>query len=990
MPLLLRVAQLLTAVAAAAATTSCSPGASWSGTACEPCGQSVPPGSFCDGVSTAAAGVLCTAGYSCGGGALTPVECAAGSYSGWGAAACTLCPMGTYNTNEGSTSIAACTPCSDRVRPGDFCPAGTATIDGRQECPMGRFCAGGSAPAIPCPPGTYSQIYGNQLTRCAECPAGTYNPSSGSVYFMYCSYDYLGNWGQNGCPPYSGPIPSRDCLPCNDNSILPGTYCAPGSASEVGVPCPAGSTCAGLSATPVLCPVNTYSFGGATSCTPCPLDTQGAPPGSASAASCLPCNHLTPPGSFCDGTLAGSNGTLCPPGSFCEGGYMRPQLCGNGFFSPSFGAALCTPCPVGTFRLGTSGATSVTQACRIGSAIFNNGPGYFLPGGDLGNENGISACTPGHSCAGGPAPPVPCPAGSYAGAGEWRCSPCVKGQYQPLTGSVACLNCAQGHWCDGGVALPVPCPIGSSSNEGQWFSACNPCSPGQYQPLTGQLQCISCPQGSFCTGGAEQPQPCPLGTHNQGPGNSICWRCPAGQFAVGDGTSCYGCSAHLTPPGFYCSSSAAETLSNGIGSTPCPAGMYCATGNNIEPCHAGSYSLAGAIFCELCPAGTYSTISFASSVTACLPCDFTAVPASQYSREGSGACTPVACPVNSYCPGGSSPALPCPAGSYGATDPTLRFTCTQCVSGTFQVANTSTCAPCVVTQPGNYCPRGTGNETGAPCPAGFTCAGGAAAPVICSTNTYSDAGSTVCTPCPPQTFANFTGAAGVRFCNSLVPLPPPGTYVLSPNGSATLCPSGYACLGGISPPDLCPPGTWAATGQSVCTPCKIGTFSAAEGAGSNATCQSCSLLVESGSYCAAGSAQDVGVPCPAGSSCAGGASAPVPCIKGSYASSGYGHCVSCPTGTYGPNIASTSVELDCASCSFLTPVGFFCAPGSSSPTPAMPCPIGSSCDGGAAAPVLCAPGEWLWWRVTGWRLTAMQMLTWRVPVRRYCAFAHAI
>lgn len=75
---------------------------------------------------------------------------------------------------------------------------------------------------------------------------------------------------------------------------------------------------------------------------------------------------------------------------------------------------------------------------------------------------------------------------------------------------------------------------------------------------------------------------------------------------------------------------------------------------------------------------------------------------------------------------------------------------------------------------------------------------------------------------------------------------------------------------------------------------------------------------------------------------------------GTYGTSG-GTCVACPLGTYNP-LPGTASSAACLSCEFLTPAGAYCAPGSKL-WAGTPCPAGSSCAGGAAAPVACAAGE---------------------------------
>lgn len=56
------------------------------------------------------------------------------------------------------------------------CPAGTYCLSGEgvQLCPAGHYCLGGGVEGIlPCPPGTYSPMFGlSQVEQCLICPAG--------------------------------------------------------------------------------------------------------------------------------------------------------------------------------------------------------------------------------------------------------------------------------------------------------------------------------------------------------------------------------------------------------------------------------------------------------------------------------------------------------------------------------------------------------------------------------------------------------------------------------------------------------------------------------------------------------------------------------------------------------------------------------------------------------------------------------------------------
>ena len=158
--------------------------------------------------------------------------------------------------------------------------------------------------------------------------------------------------------------------------------------------------------------------------------------------------------------------------------------------------------------------------------------------------------------------------------------------------------------------------------------------------------------------------------------------------------------------------------------------------------------------------------------------------------------------------------------------------------------------------------------------------------------------------------------------------------------SQMLCPSGRYSLGGSS-----------ATTQ--CAPCPPGTF----GISAGMTLSSCSG------------------PCAPGYACAAGSTSPTasPCSPGRFSVGFAGTCTSCPAGTYGDVQALSS-----AACSGVCAAGFYCLPGSASPTAAV-CGPGLYSLAGAAACSPCAPG-----RYSG-EYALASPCTMGCPVGTYCA-----
>src|SRR4029077_14821029 len=153
-----------------------------------------------------------------------------------------------------------------------------------------------------------------------------------------------------------------------------------------------------------------------------------------------------------------------------------------------------------------------------------------------------------------------------------------------LTGAIATLATAQ------------VCAPGSSSATG--FEPCTDCSPGSFQPSSGQTTCPACDAGNFqastgqttCTScaigtfqassGASTCQSCTPGTANPNVGASSCPACDAGTFTDSAGqSSCASCN-----PGTFQGSS---------GQSSCAS---CATGT--------FQASSGASTCQSCPPGT--------------------------------------------------------------------------------------------------------------------------------------------------------------------------------------------------------------------------------------------------------------------------------------------------------------------------------------------------------------------------------------------------
>ncbi|XP_039865459.1 multiple epidermal growth factor-like domains protein 11 [Simochromis diagramma] len=185
---------------------------------CELC----PPGRYCSSSGLAAPTGVCSAGYLCIQGSVSPQpedhptggRCSAGSYCPQGTSYMIPCPAGTFSSIEGAVSLEACQPClpghfcakdglsfpSGLCNPGFYCREGSRSatpwvtgdiltpspLPGESTlgqfhgdvCPEGYYCPRGSAKPSPCPPGTFSaRSAAESEVDCEACYPGSYCPS---------------------------------------------------------------------------------------------------------------------------------------------------------------------------------------------------------------------------------------------------------------------------------------------------------------------------------------------------------------------------------------------------------------------------------------------------------------------------------------------------------------------------------------------------------------------------------------------------------------------------------------------------------------------------------------------------------------------------------------------------------------------------------------------------------------------------------------------
>ena len=177
-------------------------------------------GTYCPANSTVN-GILCQAGYICGGGAAPPAAVLAGTYS--------------------LAGMAVALPCASSI--GWYCPPGCPIATG-VVCAGGYTCAGLGNPPVLCVAG--NSCSGGVSAPCTAGLAGTYCPPGSIVVGTPCPVGFYCTGGTSAAVLCTG---------------LPGTHCPPGT-SVNGVICSAGSYCLGGALASITCPAGFFCGAG--------------------------------------------------------------------------------------------------------------------------------------------------------------------------------------------------------------------------------------------------------------------------------------------------------------------------------------------------------------------------------------------------------------------------------------------------------------------------------------------------------------------------------------------------------------------------------------------------------------------------------------------------------------------------------------------------------------------------------------------------------
>ncbi|RUS73176.1 hypothetical protein EGW08_019068 [Elysia chlorotica] len=216
-----------------------------------------------------------------------------------------------------------------------------------------------------------------------------------------------------------------------------------------------------------------------------------------------------------------------------------------------------------------------------------------------------------------------CPVGYFSGRSDsagGACLPCPRGYFSDQTAQTSCTRCGSNlTTLQEGSVSQADCV--ESCSPGSYYSTettrCHLCPLGQYQEMSGQSTCNSCPPGlstrtpgetrssgcqDVCGAGQElwlagQCRKCPVGTYKQH-AQVFCTPCPYGTTSAGEGaTSVDMCDLEECKPGNY----------------------WNPTSKSCSPCPVGSYQPEkGQHACMNCPSGHTTDREGSVSVTSCV------------------------------------------------------------------------------------------------------------------------------------------------------------------------------------------------------------------------------------------------------------------------------------------------------------------------------------------------------------------------------------
>ena len=429
-------------------------------------------------------------------------------------------------------------------------------------------------------------------------------------------------------------------------------------------------------------------------------------------------------------------------------------------------------------------------------------------------------------------------------------------------------QCPTGSYCPGNE--PVLCPRGAFCDGGKNFTLC---SPGSFQPRTGQSNCLPTPIGFISPeAGAFIPDVCPKGYVCDTTGLAIPNKlCPPGHYCLegtrtSDFTNFVVAERPLPCPfGMYCTAgvvSSASIVHNFSTPQQCYAGYVCEPGSmtpqGTGPCPPGHYCPPGQQL--RCPnKGVYCPGVANTEPKPCLPGEYN----SEYGQQ-----TCKKCPKGTICPGFARE-LPevCTPGFVCDTEG-LAVAGTRCPAGHYCLENTVTRDPLAVVDEESILtaspiPLNKENFRPKPCPPTTFCTEGVTTDVVlegsfkqpqpCKEGSFCEwatGDSTIVSDSAQDVYNPMRPCPAGHYCpkRTYIPIPSPrGSYTFGEGNTAAVtclpgtytpyegfqeclkCPAGYECVDeGTFKPTACQPGYFRSARDPIaCRQCPKGTWSSA-------------------------------------------------------------------------------------------------------------------------------------------------------------------
>lgn len=597
-------------------------------------------------------------------------DCAVGKYADtYSLNTCKQCEMGQYQNEKGAPT---CTDCPSGYFKEDRssidckqCPRGWSQDKTEakecQKCPQGYYQTdGGASECKHCVPGTYAYYDTNEY-KCKNCPTGYFQDDIAKLLCKRCENNHDSKEQASECYECSnseccsgwGLHASGTCQSC-----LPGQFQANSNQCEqcpVGFHSIHGSSLLGYESCEIcesgrfavkdrceLCSSGQYGVNGI--CLSCPSGYRSHIGQSLCTTSCNSYSRNDSNNS-CETC---TNGHYYPDESSgcvqCPNGWVKTQKlisqdgqcveCSDTMVNNTNNTRCetcpinqgknslksCETCPTGQYRNLSDEECITCPGGWVGSVDSSNERCSKCEAGQYQNINECKECPKGYSQREGAMNYCEeCKAGFVSDVNAMNCTTCtIKKPSNDIR--TECSECQAGQEASSVAPFVCnDCKVGFYSTEG---SNCTLCQIGKFQNVTGQGECISCPNGknssgdvgfsecytgTFISAGSglqnNNEVLCTAGTYSIGGVNAICKTCATGSYSVSPFKHCQQCGN-----GQYVQNQQCQQ---------CPQG-YAGTAGICDECYYGQYQdETNSVSCKVCD-GLATTVTTGS--TTCVNC----------------------------------------------------------------------------------------------------------------------------------------------------------------------------------------------------------------------------------------------------------------------------------------------------------------------------------------------------------------------------------